>query len=100
MLFLANRYVALALALLAPVIVNILCFHSLVAAGRGQAGGIHTSPEGALLTVAILTTARTPRQISKSVISSGDNLECVAQPEVQILLNHDKQQRNEGKRNL
>lgn len=30
-LFLANRYVPLAVALLAPVIVNILCFHALMA---------------------------------------------------------------------
>ena len=30
-LLLANRYVPLALALLAPVIVNILCFHALMA---------------------------------------------------------------------
>jgi hypothetical protein len=30
-LLLANRYVPLALAVLAPVIVNILCFHALMA---------------------------------------------------------------------
>ena len=33
-LLLANRYVPLALALLAPVIVNILCFHALMAPSR------------------------------------------------------------------
>ena len=31
LLLLANRYVPLALAILAPVIVNILCFHALMA---------------------------------------------------------------------
>src|SRR5258705_3722075 len=33
-LLLANRYVPLALAILAPVIVNILCFHALIAPSR------------------------------------------------------------------
>ena len=34
------------------------------------------------------------------VTPAGDRLECVAQPEVQVLLDHDEQQCNEGKRNL
>ena len=59
-LFLVNRYVPLALTLIAPIIVNILLFHSLM-----NPSGL---PPGALVTICWLVVAYSLRQAFAGIL--------------------------------